>query len=103
VSENANMTEEQEKHLSQVKEWFLQQVDAKYRRGQAEHGGNLWLKPVLPMLVEEVIDLSVYVQTLQLQVLHAHNDLQNAIASKDWTAVAEVLSRLTAQLRPPVE
>ncbi len=62
------MTPEQEAHLEQVKADFLIAVDAKYRKGQAEHGGNLWKKPgVLEMLMEECVDFYVYAHVLKEQ------------------------------------
>lgn len=62
------MTPDQEKHLQRIKDKFLAEVDKKYRNGQREHGGNLWLKPgMLDMALEEVIDLAVYLYTLKEQ------------------------------------
>jgi hypothetical protein len=62
------MTPEQEDHLQRVKDQFIEAVDAKYRAGQKEHGGNLWMKPgVLEMLMDECVDLWVYAQVLKEQ------------------------------------
>ncbi len=62
------MTPEQEEHLTNIKMDFLEAVDAKYRAGQAEHGGDLWKKPgVLEMLMEECIDFYVYAHVLKEQ------------------------------------
>lgn len=97
------MTDEQEKHLSEITAWISEQVQSKYRSGQAEHGGNLWVKPCLPHAIAEVTDLVVYMQTLERQAREAHDLLQNAIAGKDWKQAAEALAMLTGQLRPPVE
>lgn len=63
-----SMTFEQEAHLSLIKNKFIRSVDAKYRQGQCEHGGNLWDKPNLPLLMEEVDDLVVYAYTLREQM-----------------------------------
>lgn len=57
------MTDEQEAHLQRVKDWICNLIDKKYRAGQKEHGGDLWDKPVFPMLIEEIIDLVVYAET----------------------------------------
>ena len=38
---------EHEAHLQRLLAWVATQVDRKYRRGQAEHGGKLWEKPGL--------------------------------------------------------
>lgn len=62
------MTEEQENHLLEIKAEFLHQVDKKYRKGQEEHGGNLWKKPgVLEMLMDECVDFFVYAYVLKQQ------------------------------------
>ena len=63
------MNDEQEAHLAGIKTGFCVAVDAKYRRGQHEHGGNLWKKPgMLPMLTEETLDFVVYARTLEQQL-----------------------------------
>jgi len=62
------MTLDQENHLSEVKREFLKAVDEKYRKGQAEHGGDLWKKPgVLEMLMDECVDFWVYAYVLKQQ------------------------------------
>lgn len=62
------MTPEQEQHLIDIKNEFTRQVDAKYRKGQIEHGGNLWKKPgVLEMLMDECVDFFVYAHVLKQQ------------------------------------
>ena len=63
------MTPEQERHLAAVKARIADGIDEKYRKGQAEHGGNLWRKPgVFPMLTDEVRDFVVYADTLEHQL-----------------------------------
>lgn len=62
------MTPEQENHLLSIKNTFKQLVDTKYRKGQAEHGGDLWfLSPnqLLDMAIDEAIDQIVYLLTLK--------------------------------------
>ena len=62
------MTSEQEEHLRKIKTTFNTLVDEKYRIGQAEHGGSLYNKNgLLDMAIEEVLDLAVYLFTLQQQ------------------------------------
>lgn len=62
------MTPAHEAHLQRVKDRLTADLDLKYRKGQAEHGGNLWLKPgMLEHAIEEVLDLCVYLYTLQEQ------------------------------------
>lgn len=63
------MTEEQEAHLQRVKDWICARIDAKYRKGQAEHGGDLWKKKrVFEFLLDEVTDFVVYAETHQEQL-----------------------------------
>jgi hypothetical protein len=62
------MTDMQEAHLARVISKFTRDVTAKYVDGQSRHGGNLFDKPNLPMLLEEVQDMVVYAYTLQDQV-----------------------------------
>lgn len=56
------MTHEQESHLDRIKTQALAMIDSKYRRGQAEHGGNIWdqNKNLLDNAIEEAIDMVVY-------------------------------------------
>lgn len=65
------MTEEQEQHLLDIKSQFFMLVDKKYRKGQAEHGGNLFdLSPLqlLDNAIDEAIDQVVYLLTLRKQI-----------------------------------
>lgn len=53
-----------EAHLARILEAFRVDAAAKYRRGQAEHGGDLWEHPrLLDDAIEEAIDLVVYLYT----------------------------------------
>lgn len=69
----SDMTPATEAHLARVKERFGQLMDAKYRRGQSEHSGFLWRKKMLPNIVEETLDLAVYVMTLEEQIEEVKN------------------------------
>ena len=62
------MTKPQELHLERIKERGLALLDAKYRAGQREHGGNLWKKPMVQNIMEESLDLLVYTLTLEQQM-----------------------------------
>lgn len=60
------MTPEQENHLRQIQEQSSQALDIKYRKGQAEHGGNLFDKSARELLEEalaENTDQRVYILT----------------------------------------
>jgi len=62
------MTTPQELHLARVKERGMALLDAKYRAGQREHGGNLWQKPMVGNILEESLDMLVYTLTLEQQM-----------------------------------
>ncbi len=65
------MTREQEEHLESVKKEFSTWCDYKYRKGQAEHGGDLIKvdpSQVLDMAIDEAVDLVVYLLTLKQQM-----------------------------------
>lgn len=58
------MSPAQEAHLAQIVREVGADLDAKYRAGQAEHGGDLWLKPgMLEAAYEEALDLCIYLRT----------------------------------------
>lgn len=60
------MSEEQEKHLQQLKDDFCEMLDAKYRAGAKEHGGVIWeisKEDLLKEAYNEIIDLWVYMRT----------------------------------------
>ena len=62
------MTRSQESHLARVKGEFVALVDAKYRAGAAEHGGELLALPdltVLDLAIEEAVDQVVYLLSLR--------------------------------------
>lgn len=66
------MTADQEQHLQRVKDQFLKAVDAKYRGGVREHGGNLWDKAVLELIdegMQEAVDQYVYLATARENIL----------------------------------
>ena len=69
----SDMTPATEAHLARVKERFGQLMDVKYRKGQSEHSGFLWRKKMLPNVVEETLDLAVYVMTLEEQLEEVKN------------------------------
>jgi hypothetical protein len=67
------LTSEQSAHLDAIKDRFIAEVDAKYRKGVQEHGGNLWLKSaLLDEALDEVVDLYVYLITLKSQIAKLH-------------------------------
>lgn len=85
------MTPEQEEHLQGLKEKFIDLLDAKYRHGQKEHGGNLWLKPgMIDLLMEEVLDFYVYAMTLKEQI----DEVNKAISKNGITITLEEFLRV---------
>lgn len=54
------MTKEQEQHLEGIMNYINANLPPKYRKGQEEHGGNLWEKDCLPLAMEEALDMPVY-------------------------------------------
>lgn len=65
------MSDAQENHLDEIKTKFRILVDAKYRKGQLEHGGDLFEKDGVKLLdcaIDEVIDLVVYLFTLRAKI-----------------------------------
>jgi hypothetical protein len=57
----------QKAHMDRVGQAFVMRMEQKYRRGQAEHGGDLHHKSVTFLLdcaIEEAIDQVVYLLTL---------------------------------------
>lgn len=62
------MTPEQEQHLKRIKASFATKVEAKYRAGQKEHGGDLMYNNALTlvdMAISEAIDQVVYLETIK--------------------------------------
>jgi len=92
----SDMSEEEERHLDGLKNRVTQLLDAKYRKGQAEHGGKLWEKRVFPELRDEMVDFISYVLTLEAQIYEAKamcNAAKNGDIPKD-EAIGRVLELL---------
>ena len=62
------VTSEHEKHLAGILRDLTKDLDAKYRKGQEEHGGALWRRPVWKDAWDEILDLAVYMHTLKMQL-----------------------------------
>ena len=66
------MTPQQEKHLREIKQEFDIMVDRKYRKGQEEHGGDLFNMHILQLVdnsIDEAIDQVVYLLTIRNKIL----------------------------------
>ncbi len=71
------MTNDQERHLQEIKDKFNVLVDSKYRKGAAEHGGDLQDMPIIELLdnaIDEAVDQVTYLLTL-------HKILENGMAA----------------------
>jgi len=62
------MSKEHELHLASIMEAFIKDFSRKYRKGQEEHGGALWLRPCWSDAISEVLDLVSYVYTHKVQL-----------------------------------
>lgn len=97
------MTPAQELHLQEIITTACRRLEAKYRRGQEEHGGDLWDRPVLNDATDEVIDLLTYLHTARSQrddiyqtVIQARNHLSRG----EISAVEEALDFIHHLTRP---
>jgi hypothetical protein len=62
------MKKPQQAHLNRIRKQFDGLVTRKYKKGQREHGGDMWLKKgMLDEAINEVVDLVVYLLTLKEQ------------------------------------
>ena len=84
------MSKEHELHLQSILEAFVKDFSKKYRKGQEEHGGALWMRPCWSDAISEVLDLVSYVYTHKVQ-LAVIADL--AIKGAEDTSVAAADSR----------
>lgn len=67
------ITPKQGKHIADISAASSRRIEAKYRKGQKEHGGNLWEKEgMLANIEDETTDLIVYVHTLREQIEQAY-------------------------------
>ena len=63
------MVNKEEQYLAKIKSSFEKEVDKKFRRGVAEHGGKLWLKEnLISEAMNEVVDLYTYLYALKDQI-----------------------------------
>ena len=62
------MSKEHELHLQSVLESFVKAASKKYRKGNSEHGGALWLRPCWSDLMEELIDAVFYAWSHKVQL-----------------------------------
>ena len=82
------MSKEHELHLKSILEVFVRDFSKKYRKGQQEHGGALWLRPCWADAISEVLDLVAYVYSHKVQ-LSVIGDLAMKGASDKSVAAAD--------------
>jgi hypothetical protein len=73
------MNTQQECHLTELKKSITTLMDAKYRAGQAAHGGNLFDMTVTQLIMEAInenIDQATYLLTA-LEILNGITDTIN--------------------------
>ena len=65
------MTDEQSIHVTGIEERMSDRIVAKYAKGAAEHGGNVWDHDELWLIeaaLDEVADLATYLETLKEKI-----------------------------------
>lgn len=62
-----------ERHLQRIRERTNDLLAEKYRKGQAEHGGFLWRRRIMPEVMAETLDLVCYVMTLEEHIEEVKN------------------------------
>jgi hypothetical protein len=96
------MTIEQEAHLKEIQDRIALRINSKYRRGQAEHGGNLWDRPAFPDMADEVTDFNTYFVTLERQLHQMHEAVQKIkehVSQMKWAEAMDLLDRLDSAFR----
>jgi hypothetical protein len=97
------MTPEQEKHLAAIKDDMAARIDAKYRKGQQEHGGNLWERNPVKDLDGEIVDATVYFFEIKALVRTIYSlivRIREAEAKGDWVAVDACLDQIAKLTYP---
>lgn len=80
------MMPEQEDHIQSIVDRFAVEADRKYRKGQAEHGGNLWDLPsrtLLDFAIEETIDQFIYLTTLKDKLRRSDAETRSESGASD--------------------
>lgn len=93
------MSEDNERHLEDVQDGIVADLDRKYRAGQVEHGGKIWLKPaMMKHLRDEIVDLVVYQDVTRQQLEGMLTGLDYALDVQAWGYVQRVRDELHAML-----
>lgn len=89
------LTPKQGKHIADISVAVCRRIEAKYRKGQKEHGGNLWEKEgMLENIMDEITDLLVYAHTLreQMENLRGMIDIDRK-GSKEAAMIQKILNK----------
>jgi hypothetical protein len=85
-----------EQHLEIIVTKLIEDLSAKYHKGQQEHGGQLWQKPgMLKMLRQEHLDALVYEHTLHYQIQSALDYLTNGDTQSCAKILVDILDEPT--------
>lgn len=89
------MTRKQSDHLRIIEASFIRRLDAKYRKGQKEHGGNIWEKAgMLANAEDECTDFVVYIHTLREQLEEAHALLKRETYPQAIAKAREIIEKI---------
>lgn len=71
-----SMEARHEAHLANIQAEAIARISDKYRRGQVEHGGDLWKKGSIELIddaIDEAVDQFVYLLTVRAQLLNENH------------------------------
>jgi hypothetical protein len=89
------MTGKQTLHLKRVQLAAMKRINAKYKKGQKEHGGNIWEKAgMLANAEDESTDFIVYLYTLREQLEEAYALLQRETYPQAITKAREIIEKI---------
>ncbi len=94
------MNSERHTFLNTLIRMFKSMISKRYRAGQKEHGGDLWLKATYPMLGSELIDAYTYYQAHRIRMRHWLHLLSSThpIVDTEREAVGIVIQELIEEL-----
>ena len=93
------MPPENEAHLERIIQDTVKELAIKYRLGQAEHGGNLWLKSgIINSIRGENNDSVVYLHVMEEQLRLAEKLLQEGKHAEALIVVSAMLSKKTEDI-----
>jgi hypothetical protein len=66
----------------------------KHALGQRAHGGDISRKVLLPHMMEEVVDMAIYMETIMDQMDLLEDHLVIALDDRDWSLVEKACNIL---------